>query len=89
MQDESSSSEKSDAIAPVMANRMNLAVSGREVAIYGLGTATGSVQVTVFDMQGRLLFRRNVTGQNNAFALPGAGSYLVRVGTENHVVKIR
>ncbi len=89
VQDESSSSEKSDAIVAVMANRMNLAVSGREVAIYGLGTAAGSVQVAVFDMQGRLLFRRNVTGQNNAFALPGAGSYLVRVGTENHVVKIR
>ena len=89
VQDESSSSEKSDAIVAVMANRMNLAVSGREVAIYGLGMAAGSVQVAVFDMQGRLLFRRNVTGQNNAFALPGAGSYLVRVGTENHVVKIR
>ena len=87
VQDESSSSEKSDAIVAVMANRMNL--SGREVAIYGLGTAAGSVQVIVFDMQGRLLFRRNVTGQNNVFALPGAGSYLVRVGTENHVVKIR
>lgn len=85
----SSSSEASDAIVAVMTNRMNLAVSGREVAVYGLGTATGSVQVTVFDMQGRLLFRRNVAGQNNAFALPGAGSYLVRVGTENHVVKIR
>ena len=89
VQDESSSSEGSDAIVAVMANRMNLAVSGREVAIYGLGTAAGSVRVTVFDMQGRLLFRRNVTGQNNAFALPGAGSYLVRVGSENHVVKIR
>ena len=89
VQDESSSSEASDAIVAVMANRMNLAVSGREVAIYGLGTAAGSVQVAVFDMQGRLLFRRNVAGQNNAFALPGAGSYLVRVGTENHVVKIR
>lgn len=89
VQDESSSSEGSDAIVAVMANRMNLAVSGRDVAIYGLGTAAGSVQVAVFDMQGRLLFRRNVTGQNNAFALPGAGSYLVRVGTENHVVKIR
>jgi pectate lyase len=72
-----------------MANRMNLAVSGREVAVYGLGAAAGSVQVTVFDMQGRLLFRRNVAGQNNVFALPGAGSYLVRVGAENHVVKIR
>ena len=87
--DESSSSENSDAIAPVVMTRVNLAVSGREVAIYGLGTAAGSVQVTVFDMQGRLLFRRNVAGQNNAFVLPGAGSYLVRVGTENHVVKSR
>ena len=89
VQDESSSSENSDAIVPVAVTRMNLAVSGREVAIYGLGASAGSVQVAVFDMQGRLLFRRNVTGQNNAFALPGAGSYLVRVGTENHVVKIR
>ena len=89
VQDESSSSEGSDAIAAMRANRINLAVSGREVAIYGLNTAAGSVQVTVFDMQGRLLFRRNVSGKNNAFALPGAGSYLVRVGTENHVVKIR
>ncbi|MBR2307228.1 MAG: pectate lyase [Fibrobacter sp.] len=85
----SSSSEASDAIVAMMANRVNLAVSGREVAIYGLGAAAGSVQVIVFDMQGRLLFRRNVTGQNNVFALPGAGSYLVCVGTENHVVKIR
>lgn len=89
VQDDSSSSEASDAIVAVMANRMNLAVSGREVAVYGLGTSVGIVQVTVFDMQGRLLFRRNVTGQNNVFALPGAGSYLVRVGAKNHVVKIR
>ena len=66
-------------------SRWYLSVSGRELSIVGVESAP----VAVFDMQGRLLFRRNVTGQNNAFALPGAGSYLVRVGTENHVVKIR
>jgi pectate lyase len=45
--------------------------------------------ITVFDMQGRLIYRNFSTSNQHAVTLPGAGGYLVRVGSESHTVRIR
>jgi pectate lyase len=45
--------------------------------------------VTVFDMQGRLIRKTIATGDQLVVPLPGAGGYLVRIGSESHTIRIR
>ena len=80
----SSSSEEGMGLHFAETSRWYLSVSGRELSIMGVESAP----VAVFDMQGRLLCRKAV-GENFVAVMPGAGRYIVRVGAENHVVKIR
>ena len=80
----SSSGETSTGFVAVSAVRVNLSVSGRDLLIQGADTKP----VAVFDMQGRLLQKTVVTGNQFVVPLPGAGGYLVRVGSESHTVKI-
>ena len=80
----SSSSEEGMGLHFAETSRWYLSVSGRELSIVGVETAP----VAVFDMQGRLLCRKAV-GENFVAVMPGAGRYIVRVGVENHVVKVR
>ena len=81
----SSSSETSTGFVAVAAARINLSVSGRDLLIQG----ANAKPVTVFDMQGRLIRKTIATGNQLVVPLPGAGGYLVRVGSESHTVRIR
>ena len=69
----------------VTAARINLSVSGRDLLIQG----ANAKPVTVFDMQGRLIRKTIATCNQLVVPLPGAGGYLVRVGSESHTVRIR
>ena len=80
----SSSSETSTGFVAVTAARINLSVSGRDLLIQG----ANAKPVTVFDMQGRLIRKTIATGNQLVVPLPGAGGYLVRVGSESRTVKI-
>ena len=81
----SSSSETAQGIQAVVLTRVNLSVSGHELSIMG----AMAKPITVFDMQGRLVYRNFATSNQHAVTLPGAGGYLVRVGSESHTVRIR
>lgn len=81
----SSSSETAQGIQVVVLTRVNLSVSGHELSIMG----AMAKPITVFDMQGRLVYRNFATSNQHAVTLPGAGGYLVRVGSESHTVRIR
>jgi pectate lyase len=81
----SSSSEKSQGIQAVALSRVSLTVSGHDLSIVG----AIAKPITVFDMQGRLIHRNFATSNQHTVSLPGAGGYLVRVGTESHTVRIR
>ena len=81
----SSSSETAQGIQAVAQTRVNLSVSGHELSIMG----AMAKPITVFDMQGRLVYRNFATSNQHAVTLPGAGGYLVRVGSESHTVRIR
>lgn len=81
----SSSSETAQGIQAVVLTRVNLSVSGNELSIMG----AMAKPITVFDMQGRLIYRNFSTSNQHAVTLPGAGGYLVRVGSESHTVRIR
>ncbi len=81
----SSSSETAQGIQAVAQTRVNLSVSGNELSIMG----AMAKPITVFDMQGRLIYRNFATSNQHAVTLPGAGGYLVRVGSESHTVRIR
>lgn len=81
----SSSSETSTGFVVVTATRINLSVSGRDLLIQG----ANAKPITVFDMQGRLIRKTIATGYQLVVPLPGAGGYLVRVGSESHTVRIR
>ena len=82
--DLSSSSETSTGFVAVTAARINLSVSGRDLLIQG----ANAKPVTVFDMQGRLIRKTIATGNQLVVPLPGAGGYLVRVGSESRTMKI-
>ena len=81
----SSSSETAQGIQAVAQARVSLSVSGHERSIMG----AMAKPITVFDMQGRLIYRNFSTSNQHAVTLPGAGGYLVRVGSESHTVRIR
>lgn len=81
----SSSSETSTGFVAVTAARINLSVSGRDLLIQG----ANAKPVTVFDMQGRLIRKTIATSNQLVVPFPGAGGYLVRVGSESHTVRIR
>ena len=81
----SSSSETAQGIQAIVLTRVNLSVSGNELSIMG----AMAKPITVFDMQGRLIYRNFSTSNQHAVTLPGAGGYLVRVGSESHTVRIR
>ena len=81
----SSSSETSTGFVAVATARINLSVSGRDLLIQG----ANAKPITVFDMQGRLIRKTIATGNQLVVPLPGAGGYLVRVGSESHTVRIR
>ena len=81
----SSSSETSTGFVAVTVARINLSVSGRDLLIQGVNAKP----VTVFDMQGRLIRKTIATSNQLVVPLPGAGGYLVRVGSESHTVRIR
>lgn len=80
----SSSSETSTGFVAVTVARINLSVSGRDLLIQG----ANAKPITVFDMQGRLIRKTIATGNQLVVPLPGAGGYLVRVGSESRTVKI-
>ena len=82
---ESSSSETAQGIKTIAVSHVSLSVSGRELMILG----THAKPVTVFDMQGRLIHRTYATSNHFALALPEAGGYLVRIGAESRVVRVR
>ena len=80
----SSSSETSTGFVAETVARINLSVSGRDLLIQG----ANAKPITVFDMQGRLIRKTIATGNQLVVPLPGAGGYLVRVGSESRTVKI-
>ena len=82
---ESSSSETALGIKTIAVSHVSLSVSGRELMILG----AHAKPVTVFDMQGRLIHRTYATSNHFALALPEAGGYLVRIGAESRVVRVR
>ena len=81
----SSSSETSTGFVAVTAARINLSVSGHDLLIQG----ASAKPVTVFDMQGRLIRKTIATGNQLVVPLPGAGGYLVRIGSESRTIRIR
>ena len=81
----SSSSETSTGFVAVTAARVSLSVTGHELSIMG----AMAKPITVFDMQGRLIYKNFATSNQHAVTLPGAGGYLVRVGSESRTVRIR
>ena len=81
----SSSSETAQGIQAIALSRVSLTVSGRDLLIQG----ANAKPVTVFDMQGRLIRKTIAAGNQLVVPLPGAGGYLVRVGSESHTVRIR
>ena len=83
--DISSSSEKSQGIQAVALSRVSLTISGHDLSIMG----AIAKPITVFDMQGRLIYRNFATSNQHVVSLPGAGGYLVRIGTESRTVRVR
>ena len=81
----SSSSETAQGIQAVAHSRVSLTVSGYDLSIAG----AIAKPITVFDMQGRLIYRNFATSNQHVVSLPGAGGYLVRIGTESRTVRIR
>ena len=81
----SSSSEVAQGIQAVAHSRVSLSVSGYDMSIVG----AIAKPITVFDMQGRLIYRNFATSNQHVVSLPGAGGYLVRIGTESRTVRIR
>jgi pectate lyase len=81
----SSSSEKSQGIQAVAHSRVSLTISGHDMSIMG----AIAKPITVFDMQGRLIYRNFATSNQHVVSLPGAGGYLVRIGTESRTVRVR
>ena len=81
----SSSSEVAQGIQAVAHSRVSLSVSGYDMSIVD----AIAKPITVFDMQGRLIYRNFATSNQHVVSLPGAGGYLVRIGTESRTVRIR
>lgn len=73
----SSSKDKNAVVAVNLAPQFSVAVSGREVSIIG---ARLNTDVHVFDMQGNRVKTQTVTSSNFSFALPNAGTYILKSG---------
>ncbi len=84
----SSSSEGSDkeAIVATAVPHFSLVVENRDVMIYGV---TVGMPVAVFDMQGRVVYSAKVAVPDFRIALPIAGSYLLRVGSNVQMISVR
>jgi hypothetical protein len=61
-------------------------VDGRSVQISG--AKVGS-QVSLFDMQGRVMYNGTINAFNFSLNVARSGSFLLRVGTQQKVVDIR
>lgn len=75
--------------SPVMAKALaplNVQVTARNIAVSGL---SGNLPVLVMDMQGRLVKSVRAHGPSVNIAVPRAGRYIVRSGSQARVVTVR
>lgn len=85
--DKSSSSSKTDAIVAAAAvPQFSLSVAGRNLQI--AGARIGSAYA-VLDMQGRVLATGRTASASMEIAVPRAGSYMVRVGSQTKRVNVK
>ena len=62
-------------------------VAGRTLQVYGAKTGA---KVNVFDMQGRVIYNRQVNATGNvAFEMRRAGNYLVQAGNQVHRINVK
>ena len=62
-------------------------VAGRTLQVYGAKTGA---KVSVFDMQGRVIYNRQVNATGNvAFEMRRAGNYLVQAGNQVHRINVK
>ena len=73
---------------PVMARiaKFSAVVNGRQLQISG--AKVGS-QVSLFDMQGRVMYNGRAESANFTMNLVRGGSFLLRIGTQQKVVNVR
>ncbi len=82
-----SSSSKTDAVVAVAAvPQFSLSVAGRNVQI--AGARIGSAYA-ILDMQGRVLATGRTASASMEIAVPRAGSYMVRVGSQTKRVNVK
>lgn len=85
--DKSSSSSKTDAVVAAAAvPQFSLSVAGRNVQI--AGARVGSAYA-ILDMQGRVLATGRTASASMEIAVPRAGSYMVRVGSQTKRVNVK
>ncbi|MCQ2107178.1 MAG: hypothetical protein MJZ05_00260 [Fibrobacter sp.] len=81
-----SSSSKTDAVIAAAVPQFSLSVAGRNVQI--AGARIGSAYA-VLDMQGRVLATGRTASASMEIAVPRAGSYMVRVGSQTKRVNVK
>lgn len=81
-----SSSSKTDAVIAAAVPQFSLSVAGRNVQI--AGARVGSAYA-VLDMQGRVLATGRTASASLEIAVPRAGSYMVRVGSQTKRVNVK
>ena len=69
-----------------LAPRLSVVANGRSLQISG---AKLGDNVSLFDMQGRVLYNGRVNVADFSLNAPRTGSFLLRVGTQQKIVNIR
>lgn len=82
----SSSKGKEALVAAAQVPQFSVTVSGRMLSVVGIRPNTN---VEVFDMQGNRVKTEVVTSANFSFALPSAGTYIVKNGYIAKRVNVR
>lgn len=83
--EESIADNEIQAIATASVFQYSIKTAGRVLNIEG---AAGK-KFAIFDMQGRIMNRGVINGENFETALPRSGSYMIRIGSKNHKVSVR
>jgi hypothetical protein len=73
---------------PVSARLAKFSVTANGHSLLISGAKVGS-QVSLFDMQGSVMYNGRVDVPNFTMSIPRSGSYLLRIGSQQKIVNIR
>ncbi len=82
----SSSSEEKEGFVVAVKPMFSLQVLDRSLQISG---AVAGSMFAVMDLQGRVLNKGRLSGRDASVSMPGAGTYLVRIGSQTQKVRIK